>query len=541
MLPRRADAGLPGAPTKQPESNAATRCGGMNLRCCGAIGWEAGIRTPITTSRAWCPTVERPPSMGPNDRTEPSIIGATDRTGQVSRPIRPTSAFDRDGRWHGLVVEAAPEIPGRHGSVGPPRLADLAQPLGLRPRAQAIRPLHGDHDPQIADGQHVGPMQPEDQEHLRRPAANALDLTSASTTSSSGSASSAFRSSALENRSCRRGRAGRRSSAGSCRPRAVSSSLDASRSPSTVGTPAGHEGNHAAVDGRGRLGRELLAGDGANERREVVRSLSGSKATGAMPPNQRRQYWITTEENPTRALIVRRSHCRDHRPVLFYCTLTNSAFLPTLIPELLSDPLPHRPVSCAPACRWSLSARAAGDDSPGHPCGLRRAPLRWSTRARSPSDARLCHPCWQSRAASLRSIDANPRFSFATSTPLCSFVTLVEHIVQPGCHGRVGVRMRRKQAISAEVWTWIRAQRGVRMARSRRTPCKSLLPGQRCCTDRVETYTLPAQKLQNLVKARADAAAGDRDARRVDERAGLTPRSSATDLSSNSVLCRSNG
>lgn len=28
-----------------------------------AIGWEVGIRTPITTSRAWCPTVERPPSI----------------------------------------------------------------------------------------------------------------------------------------------------------------------------------------------------------------------------------------------------------------------------------------------------------------------------------------------------------------------------------------------------------------------------------------------------------------------------------------------
>ena len=29
------------------------------------IGWEAGIRTPITWSRATCPTVERPPSARP--------------------------------------------------------------------------------------------------------------------------------------------------------------------------------------------------------------------------------------------------------------------------------------------------------------------------------------------------------------------------------------------------------------------------------------------------------------------------------------------
>src|SRR5688572_14961762 len=27
-------------------------------------GWEAGIRTPITASRAPCPTVERPPKVG---------------------------------------------------------------------------------------------------------------------------------------------------------------------------------------------------------------------------------------------------------------------------------------------------------------------------------------------------------------------------------------------------------------------------------------------------------------------------------------------
>jgi hypothetical protein len=29
-----------------------------------SCGWEAGIRTPITWSRATCPTVERPPSRG---------------------------------------------------------------------------------------------------------------------------------------------------------------------------------------------------------------------------------------------------------------------------------------------------------------------------------------------------------------------------------------------------------------------------------------------------------------------------------------------
>ena len=37
------------------------------------IGWEAGIRTPITWSRATCPTVERPPSSGRSRIEERSV------------------------------------------------------------------------------------------------------------------------------------------------------------------------------------------------------------------------------------------------------------------------------------------------------------------------------------------------------------------------------------------------------------------------------------------------------------------------------------
>jgi hypothetical protein len=48
------------------------------------IGWEAGIRTPITASRARCPTVERPPSNGrrrakPIKRTSTAPIRASQR------------------------------------------------------------------------------------------------------------------------------------------------------------------------------------------------------------------------------------------------------------------------------------------------------------------------------------------------------------------------------------------------------------------------------------------------------------------------------
>ena len=50
-------------------------------------GWEAGIRTPITASRAPCPTVERPPSGRPrrSSRREPPMISAEPRRSQVDR------------------------------------------------------------------------------------------------------------------------------------------------------------------------------------------------------------------------------------------------------------------------------------------------------------------------------------------------------------------------------------------------------------------------------------------------------------------------
>jgi hypothetical protein len=48
----------------------------------------------------------------------------------------------------------------------------------------------------------------------------------------------------------------------------------------------------------------LLKGDGPDEGGEVIRPLNGSKAAGAMPPDQRRQYWITAKQNPPRACVV---------------------------------------------------------------------------------------------------------------------------------------------------------------------------------------------------------------------------------------------
>src|SRR5687768_152010 len=52
-------------------------------------GWEAGIRTPITASRAPCPTVERPPSARSRNPAaqEPLILSGSSDTRKGGRRI----------------------------------------------------------------------------------------------------------------------------------------------------------------------------------------------------------------------------------------------------------------------------------------------------------------------------------------------------------------------------------------------------------------------------------------------------------------------
>src|SRR5688572_14500761 len=73
-----------------------------------------------------------------------------------------------------LVVEAGPEIPARDRTIRTPRFADSHQPVRRRRFPEPIGTLHGLDDAQVADGQHVGALQAEHQEHLRRPAADAF-------------------------------------------------------------------------------------------------------------------------------------------------------------------------------------------------------------------------------------------------------------------------------------------------------------------------------------------------------------------------------
>ena len=54
---------LAAALEKAIESNRGKSQQENDLGCLLEIGWEAGIRTPITCSRGRCPTVGRPPSV----------------------------------------------------------------------------------------------------------------------------------------------------------------------------------------------------------------------------------------------------------------------------------------------------------------------------------------------------------------------------------------------------------------------------------------------------------------------------------------------
>src|SRR5690606_23348350 len=74
------------------------------------------------------------------------------------------------------VVEAGPQIPARDGSIRTPRLADSREPFGGWRLSKSVGAFHGIDDPEIAHRQDVGPLKPEDEEHLRRPAADPLHL-----------------------------------------------------------------------------------------------------------------------------------------------------------------------------------------------------------------------------------------------------------------------------------------------------------------------------------------------------------------------------
>ena len=93
-------------------------------------GWEAGIRTPITASRARCPTVERPPSLGRTCRAGTPSLPDAPRIGnrrlapplpRERRPAAPEGLFPVDGTDLGARrrQRSASEPPEPHAVNGP--------------------------------------------------------------------------------------------------------------------------------------------------------------------------------------------------------------------------------------------------------------------------------------------------------------------------------------------------------------------------------------------------------------------------------------
>src|SRR5215212_5444330 len=97
---------------------------------------------------------------------QPARSATTTSMTRGSLPI-PTSLIGR-------VVQAAPEIQAGACAVWPPRLRDRLHLRGLGRRLEAVRPHDRVAHPEVTRRQHVGPVQGEHQEHVRRPLADAL-------------------------------------------------------------------------------------------------------------------------------------------------------------------------------------------------------------------------------------------------------------------------------------------------------------------------------------------------------------------------------
>src|SRR4051794_31071578 len=80
------------------------------------------------------------------------------------------------GRLDRRVVEGAPEVEAGRGRGGPPLVGDALEFLRPGQLLHPVGDLDSPPDAEIADRDHVGPGQVEDQEHLGRPASDALHL-----------------------------------------------------------------------------------------------------------------------------------------------------------------------------------------------------------------------------------------------------------------------------------------------------------------------------------------------------------------------------
>ena len=225
---------------------------------------------------------------------KPTLASASSTRSGVSpayggRPVSKMSLiFDRNR------VEAAPQVPGRDRAPRSPQIRDGEHRLAGQ--SFAVVEVHRDRALQadIVDGKHVGSQLVEDEEHFRRPTADAFDVDQRRDQRLVVELASSAAGRGVPTRNEPRGRSdtrpcaatGRRRAARESQPRPRRPAPGAESRPAARHRPARRKRRQIAVRS---LDRNLLSDDGARQRRERVASpLQMHTGVRAYQPSQDR-------------------------------------------------------------------------------------------------------------------------------------------------------------------------------------------------------------------------------------------------------------
>src|SRR3954463_4504220 len=133
----------------------------------GTADGAAG-RAAVGVGAFWAMSVLRPAVERRTARTRASRVCIVFSDGPAARgpSYAPTEP---------ALFQAGPQVPTGDRSIRTPLLSKFRQPLRRRNFPHAVRPLDGLDDAEVADREHVRPVQSEHQEHLRGPASDPFD------------------------------------------------------------------------------------------------------------------------------------------------------------------------------------------------------------------------------------------------------------------------------------------------------------------------------------------------------------------------------
>src|SRR6478672_9075289 len=130
-------------------------------------------RLKSTTNHAMNATITTPSVQMPSQMK--CGIARKRRKKTVSRERSRSSMTRSCTGWSRRIVERLPEVQTRERTVRTPRIRDQLDLGCLWQLVEPIVDLDCLADPEVTDGQHVGPAQVEHQEHVDRPAPEPLD------------------------------------------------------------------------------------------------------------------------------------------------------------------------------------------------------------------------------------------------------------------------------------------------------------------------------------------------------------------------------